>query len=212
MYSSTCFGRPHAHHQELNNCRSSLLFYLRSDVIAVLLVVVGIPDFLSFFWPSVFRSKFCIHFSSLSLHATSPAPLILFDWIRKPKFVKRVSFLFFNTWRILVAVMNTKILKGPTRPCTRMSWYEGDYKMSLLPRSVDCFRHFTGRQRAIKHSSKMQYFMENCKLRIYWMPSNFNVAYRIVTAILTSVHLAWNGTKDLQATIQFSELKKYELK
>jgi len=40
-YSSTCFGRPHAHHQELNNCSTSLWFYLRSVVIAVLLVVVG---------------------------------------------------------------------------------------------------------------------------------------------------------------------------
>jgi len=40
MYSSTCFGRPHAHHQKLNNCSSSLWFYLRSVVIAVLLVVV----------------------------------------------------------------------------------------------------------------------------------------------------------------------------
>jgi len=27
MYRSTCFGRPHAHHQELNNCSSSLWFY-----------------------------------------------------------------------------------------------------------------------------------------------------------------------------------------
>jgi hypothetical protein len=36
MYSSTCFGRPHAHHQELNYCSSSLW----SMVIAVLLVVV----------------------------------------------------------------------------------------------------------------------------------------------------------------------------
>jgi len=27
MYSSTCFGRPHAHHQDLNNCNSSLWFY-----------------------------------------------------------------------------------------------------------------------------------------------------------------------------------------
>jgi hypothetical protein len=27
MYSSKCFGRPHAHHQELNNCGSSLWFY-----------------------------------------------------------------------------------------------------------------------------------------------------------------------------------------
>jgi hypothetical protein len=40
IYSSTCFRRPHAHHQELNNCSSSLWFYVRSVVIAVLLVVV----------------------------------------------------------------------------------------------------------------------------------------------------------------------------
>jgi len=25
-YSSTCFGHPYAHHQELNNCSSSLWF------------------------------------------------------------------------------------------------------------------------------------------------------------------------------------------
>ena len=43
MYSLTCFGRPHDHHQELNNCSSSLWFYLRSVLITVLLVVVG-PD------------------------------------------------------------------------------------------------------------------------------------------------------------------------
>ena len=43
MNSSTCFGRPHAHHQELNNCNSSLWFYRWSVVVAVLLVVVG-PD------------------------------------------------------------------------------------------------------------------------------------------------------------------------
>jgi hypothetical protein len=44
-YTSTCFRRPHAHHQELNNCSSnSLWFYLRSVVIAVLLVVVGPVD------------------------------------------------------------------------------------------------------------------------------------------------------------------------
>jgi hypothetical protein len=40
IYSSTCFGRPHGHHQELSNCSSSLWFYLRSVVIAVLLVVL----------------------------------------------------------------------------------------------------------------------------------------------------------------------------
>ena len=37
IYSSTA----PTHHQELNNCSSSLWFYLRIVVIAVLLVVVG---------------------------------------------------------------------------------------------------------------------------------------------------------------------------
>jgi NADH:ubiquinone oxidoreductase subunit 5 (subunit L)/multisubunit Na+/H+ antiporter MnhA subunit len=41
MDSSTCFGRPHAPHQEPNNCHSSRWFYRWSLVIAVLLVVVG---------------------------------------------------------------------------------------------------------------------------------------------------------------------------
>ena len=39
IYNSTCFRRPHAHHQELNNCSSSLWFYLRIVVTAVLLFV-----------------------------------------------------------------------------------------------------------------------------------------------------------------------------
>jgi hypothetical protein len=41
IYISTCFGRPHAHHQKPNNCSSSLWFYLRCMVVAVLFVVVG---------------------------------------------------------------------------------------------------------------------------------------------------------------------------
>ena len=36
IYSSTCFGRPHAHHHELHNCSSSLWFYRWSVVVAVL--------------------------------------------------------------------------------------------------------------------------------------------------------------------------------
>jgi len=36
IYSSTCFGPSPAHHQELNACSSSLWFYLRIVVIAVL--------------------------------------------------------------------------------------------------------------------------------------------------------------------------------
>ena len=41
IYSSTCFGRSPAHHQELNNCSSSLWFYLRTMVIAVLYSWLG---------------------------------------------------------------------------------------------------------------------------------------------------------------------------
>ena len=36
VYSSTCFGRFPAHHQELNDCSGSLWFYLRIVVTAVL--------------------------------------------------------------------------------------------------------------------------------------------------------------------------------
>jgi hypothetical protein len=43
MYSSTCFGRPHAHHQEFNIYSNSLWFYRWSVVVGVLLFVVG-PD------------------------------------------------------------------------------------------------------------------------------------------------------------------------
>jgi hypothetical protein len=37
IYSSTCFGRPHAHHRELKKCSNSLWFYLslRGDNSAV---------------------------------------------------------------------------------------------------------------------------------------------------------------------------------
>jgi len=41
MYSSTCFEHPCTHHQEFNNCSSSVWFYRLNVVLAVLLVVVG---------------------------------------------------------------------------------------------------------------------------------------------------------------------------
>jgi hypothetical protein len=44
IYRSTRFRRPHVHHQELKNCCSSLWFYLRSVVKAVLLVVMARPQ------------------------------------------------------------------------------------------------------------------------------------------------------------------------
>jgi len=43
VYSSTCFGRFPAHHQELNDCIGSLWFYLRIVVIVVLCSWSGRP-------------------------------------------------------------------------------------------------------------------------------------------------------------------------
>ena len=43
VYSSTCFGRFHAHHQEPNDCSGSLWFYLRIVVIVVLCSWSGRP-------------------------------------------------------------------------------------------------------------------------------------------------------------------------
>ena len=44
VYSCTCFGRSIAHHQELNDCNSSLWFYLRIVVIDVLCSWSGRPE------------------------------------------------------------------------------------------------------------------------------------------------------------------------
>jgi hypothetical protein len=41
VYGSACFGRFHAHNQELNYCSSGFWFYRWSVVVAMLLVVVG---------------------------------------------------------------------------------------------------------------------------------------------------------------------------
>ena len=43
VYSSTCFGRFPAHHQELNYCNGSLWFYLRIVVTVVLCSWSGRP-------------------------------------------------------------------------------------------------------------------------------------------------------------------------
>jgi hypothetical protein len=43
-YITTCFGHPHAHHQELQQLHQQPLVYRRNVVIAVLLVVVGRTD------------------------------------------------------------------------------------------------------------------------------------------------------------------------
>jgi len=40
MYSSTCFGRSHAHHQELNDCSSSLWFYRTAQHVSGVLMPI----------------------------------------------------------------------------------------------------------------------------------------------------------------------------
>jgi hypothetical protein len=45
IYSSTCFGRLHAHHHELNSCSSSLWFYrwsVETATAVVELLVMGV--------------------------------------------------------------------------------------------------------------------------------------------------------------------------
>jgi len=44
VYSSTCFGRFPAHHQDLNDCNGSLWFYLRIVMKAMLCSWSGRPD------------------------------------------------------------------------------------------------------------------------------------------------------------------------
>ena len=96
IYSSKCFGRPHAHHQELNNCSSNLWFNRWSVLVAVLLVVVGATTyFFVLFW-SVRTSRFITRILPLFdayIHG-SPTPLVDCVWnvmahAQKPDFVFR---------------------------------------------------------------------------------------------------------------------------
>jgi hypothetical protein len=79
MYSSTCFGCPHVHHQELNKYSSSLWFYRWSVVVAVLLVVVGPvrPDH---------DQQHCYHHApTVKLEAATAVVELLMMEVRTPK-------------------------------------------------------------------------------------------------------------------------------
>ena len=79
MYSSTCFGSPHAHHQELNNCSSSLWFYCWSVVVAVLLVVVGPAS-----W-SDHEQQHCYHHAPTVKPEAATAVELLMMGVRMPE-------------------------------------------------------------------------------------------------------------------------------
>jgi hypothetical protein len=66
VYSSTCFGRFPAHHQELNNCSGNLLFYLRNVVIVVLCSWSGWIIIIYFFRGLLFQIH-CVPFKQARL-------------------------------------------------------------------------------------------------------------------------------------------------
>ena len=78
MYSSTCFGRPHAHYQELNNCSSSFWFYRWSVVGVVLLVVVG-P------WPDLDQQHRYHHAPTVKPEAATAVIELLMLGVRTPE-------------------------------------------------------------------------------------------------------------------------------
>jgi hypothetical protein len=74
IYSSTCFGRSPARHQELNDCSSSLWFYLHIVVTAVLCSWSGRPAVLPA--SSLFLNSHCyillLHYTYLICSISSP--------------------------------------------------------------------------------------------------------------------------------------------
>ena len=80
MYSSTCFGHPHAHHQELNNCSSSLWFHRWSMVVAVLLFVVGLVD-----RPDHDKQHCYHHAATVKPEATTAVVELLMMGVRMPE-------------------------------------------------------------------------------------------------------------------------------
>jgi hypothetical protein len=108
-YSSTCFGRFPAHHQELNDCSGSLLFYLRIVVIVVLCSwsdrpAVPLPLYNGSPAPPVqwqSRSPYTVQFRSpytlavqLPLYNGSPAPPI--QWRSRSPHIMAVPLPLYN--------------------------------------------------------------------------------------------------------------------
>jgi len=147
IYSSTCFGRSPTYHQELNDCSSSLWFYLRIVVIAVLCSWSGRPTGRLTLYLQ-FKYKF-IRICRLSLRSTCSAHHIM----------------HYNIWSITNAVVSTRsafchclsvrtsVL--PTAPClTRYSFfvsfsvYTGDMNAeyckpsSSFPKMTQHDRHY----------------------------------------------------------------------
>jgi hypothetical protein len=81
IYSPTCFGRSPAHHQELNDCNSSLWFYLRIVVTVVLC--------------SWFQSQ-CIRIIDCDNLTTTKGTWLAVIWCRLPSFM--IFCQLFDHW------------------------------------------------------------------------------------------------------------------
>ena len=85
MYSSTRFGPPHAHHQELNNRSSGLWFYRWSVVVAVLLVVVWPVVGISHNWPNHDQQHCYHHAPTVKPEAATAVVELLMMGVRRPE-------------------------------------------------------------------------------------------------------------------------------
>jgi hypothetical protein len=90
VYSSTCFGSFPAHHQELNDCSSSLWFYLRIVVTVVLCSRSGQPA-----RPRTQKTEKFLH------HVGNLSELNVKLWCQKfnVTFISKVPVLFFLRFR-----------------------------------------------------------------------------------------------------------------
>jgi hypothetical protein len=73
-------GHLHAHHQELNNCSSSLWFYRWSVVVTVLLVVVGLD-----IWPGHNQQHCYHHAPTVKSEAATAVVELLMMSVRTPE-------------------------------------------------------------------------------------------------------------------------------
>ena len=103
IYSSTCFGRSPAHHQELNDCSSGLWFYLRIVVIAVLCSWSGWPA-----WPQTQHGYH--HYMKVKAEAATAVIEFLMMGGRTPETCwavhKRQDNRLENFWICLVIYLN----------------------------------------------------------------------------------------------------------